>query len=57
MNDQWISMIVGAGVVVALRLLDWAFPKGVVWRKVRDWSIPTDEVTRGKQDDPDDQRD
>ena len=35
-------MLVGFGVVVGLRLLDWAFPKGYVWRKVRQWSEPND---------------
>ena len=38
MNDQWVSMAVGFAVVVGLRLLDWAFPKGAVWRKMREWS-------------------
>lgn len=47
MNDQVISMLVGFGIVVGLRLLDWAFPKGYVWRKVKQWS----EV---KEDDDDD---
>lgn len=42
-NDQWVSMLVGFGVVVGLRLLDWAFPKGWMWRKVREWSIPAPE--------------
>lgn len=39
-NDQWISMLIGFGVVVGLRLLDWAFPKGYVWKKVKKWSEP-----------------
>lgn len=39
MNDQTISMLVGAGVVVVLRLLDWAFPKGMVWKQVYRWSV------------------
>lgn len=39
MSDQTISMLVGFGIVVGLRLLDWAFPKGYVWRKIKDWSI------------------
>ena len=43
MNDQWFSMLAGAGVVIALRLLDWAFPKGYVWRRVREWSVKTDD--------------
>lgn len=40
MNDQTISMLVGFGIVVGLRLLDWAFPKGYVWRKIKKWSDP-----------------
>lgn len=40
MSDQWLSMLIGFGVVVGLRLLDWAFPKGYIWRKVREWSEP-----------------
>ena len=42
MSDQAVSMLVGFGIVVGLRLLDWAFPKGYVWRKVRQWSEPND---------------
>jgi hypothetical protein len=48
-SDQWASMLVGFAVVVGLRLLDWAFPKGAVWRKVREWSEPNpydDDDTR-----------
>jgi len=39
-SDQTWSILVGFGVVVGLRLLDWAFPKNFVWRKVQQWSIP-----------------
>jgi hypothetical protein len=39
-NEQTWSMIIGFGVVVGLRLLDWALPKGYVWRKVQEWSTP-----------------
>jgi len=31
---------------LALRLLDWAFPKGWVWKKVKEWSVPTDDVNK-----------
>jgi hypothetical protein len=44
MSDQWVSMIVGAGVVIALRLLDWAFPRGYIWRRVKTWSEPIDDA-------------
>lgn len=43
MSDQWVSMVVGFAVVVGLRLLDWAFPKGYVSKKVKEWSIPAKE--------------
>jgi hypothetical protein len=43
MSDQAISMIVGFGVVVGLRLLDWAFPKNMVWRRAKDWSTPAED--------------
>lgn len=43
MSDQSWSILVGFLVVVGLRLLDWAFPKGYIWRKVREWSEPTDD--------------
>lgn len=36
-------MLVGFGVVVGLRLLDWAFPKNMVWRGVSRWSTRTDD--------------
>lgn len=42
MSEATISMLVGFLVVVGLRLLDWAFPKGYVWRKIRNWSEPFD---------------
>ena len=50
MSDQTISILVGFGVVVGLRLLDWAFPKGYVFRKVKEWSVPvkTDDETDDK---------
>ena len=38
MNDQVLSMLVGFGVVVGLRLLDWIFPKGYTWKKIEEWS-------------------
>jgi hypothetical protein len=38
-NDQTVSILVGFGVVVGLRLLDWVFPKGYVWVKIRNWSV------------------
>lgn len=47
MNDQTVSMLIGFGIVVGLRLLDWAFPKGYIWRKVKAWSVKNDV----KQDD------
>jgi hypothetical protein len=42
MNDQTWSMIIGFGIVVGLRLLDWAFPKGYVWKKINEWSTKND---------------
>ncbi len=44
MNDQAIAMLTGFGVVVGLRLLDWVFPKGTVWRKMQEWSISRAEA-------------
>jgi len=38
MNEQTWSMVIGFGVVVGLRLLDWIFPKGYVWTKTKNWS-------------------
>jgi len=38
MSDQSISLIVGFGVVVGFRLLDWAFPRGYIWTKIGKWS-------------------
>jgi len=48
MSDQTISILVGFGVVVGLRLLDWAFPKGYVFRKVKEWSVRDDAETDDK---------
>lgn len=42
MSEQSWSLIVGFLVVVGFRLLDWAFPKGFVWKKVKEWSVPKD---------------
>jgi hypothetical protein len=36
-------MLIGFGVVVGLRLLDWVFPKGYVWVKVKSWSVKNDQ--------------
>lgn len=50
MNDQAWSMLIGFGVVVGLRLLDWVMPKGYIWVKVRDWSIKDDEDKKDDED-------
>jgi hypothetical protein len=42
-SDQTISLIVGFLVVVGFRLLDWAFPKGYVWKAVQKWSVKKEE--------------
>jgi hypothetical protein len=39
-SEQTWSLIVGFLIVVGFRLLDWAFPKGYVWRKMKEWSEP-----------------
>jgi hypothetical protein len=36
-------MIIGFGVVVGLRLLDWVFPKGYIWIKVKEWSVKNED--------------
>ena len=38
LSEQTISMLVGFGIVVGLRLLDWVLPKGYIWKKVEEWS-------------------
>lgn len=50
MSEQTWSLLVGFGVVVGLRLLDWLLPKGLVWREVLKWSTPIDEARRGTKD-------
>lgn len=35
-------MLVGFATVVGLRLLDWAFPRGYISRKVATWSVKQD---------------
>jgi hypothetical protein len=42
MSDQTISMLIGFGIVVGLRLLDWVLPKGYFWKKMKDWSTKDD---------------
>jgi hypothetical protein len=37
-------MLVGFGIVVGLRLLDWVFPKGYTWKKIKEWSEKTSDV-------------
>ena len=52
MSDQAWSVVVGFGVVVGLRLLDWAFPKGAVWAKIREWSEPNPYDEDNRKDKP-----
>jgi hypothetical protein len=39
MSEQTWSLLVGFGVVVGLRLLDWVLPKDYVWREALKWSV------------------
>jgi len=43
MTEQSVALIVGFLVVVGLRLLDWAFPKGYTWKKIKDWSTKVED--------------
>lgn len=43
MSDQTIATIVGFGIVVGLRLLDYLLPKGYMWRRVRQWSVKKED--------------
>ena len=51
-SDQTWSILVGFAVIVGLRLLDWAFPKGYVSRKVKEWSEPSGPDEGDSHDDP-----
>lgn len=46
MKDQTWSMLVGFGVVVGLRVLDWVLPKGYIWNKSRKWSSKDDDADK-----------
>jgi hypothetical protein len=56
-NDQSTAMLVGFGVVVGLRLLDWAFPRGYFWARVRTYSVAREELRNGKDRTPRDDDD
>lgn len=44
LSDQAVAALVGVGVVVVMRLVDWLFPKGYGFKKmVRDWSVPLEK--------------
>jgi len=53
MSEQTWSLLMGFLVVVGFRLLDWAFPKGYVWRKMKQWSEPKDPSIKDDNDDED----
>ena len=38
MSDQAWATVIGFGVVVGLRILDYFLPKGYYWRRIKDWS-------------------
>jgi hypothetical protein len=50
-SDQTVAILVGFGTVVGLRLLDWVFPKGYAWRKVKEWSIQLNNDSMEDDDD------
>ena len=43
MSDQTIAIIVGTAAVVVMRIVDWMFPKGYVWRRIRQWSVKIEQ--------------
>jgi hypothetical protein len=46
-NDQWVAVVVGGGVVVALRVLDFFMPKGWVSKWTRRHADKADDQDTG----------